>query len=308
MGDLETAMTPNQKYAATKKAWYVEKRKNKPEGVCAEFPNCRRPVGNGVKRCAYHIEMGKKTKETARSKPKKEGQCRASDCRSPARPGKSRCERCAKRESDHFKKPKTKVRMVASRQTLKLEAFAAYGGKCACCGESGIPFLSIDHVDRYGGTGPRAGDHLYQWLKTEGYPAGFRVLCMSCNTALGFHGYCPHSGLRQARKVDGKPSSSDREYQRQYRIRLRLKVFEGYGGAKCKCCGETAYECLSIDHIENDGAAHRKALTGRNRNRGVDVLRRLAEDGFPPGFQVLCMNCNFAKKFNGVCPHKGVSP
>jgi hypothetical protein len=28
-------------------------------------------------------------------------------------------------------------------------------------------------------------------------------------------------------------------------------------------------------------------------------------NGFPPGYQVLCMNCNHGKRMNnGVCPHK----
>jgi len=71
-----------------------------------------------------------------------------------------------------------------------------YGGKCACCGESRIEFLAIDHIDG-GGTEHRErvgkGWKFYQWLRREGYPKGFRVLCHNCNLAIGFYGYCPHT-------------------------------------------------------------------------------------------------------------------
>jgi len=88
---------------------------------------------------------------------------------------------------------------------LREEVFAAYGGKrCACCGEAEPLFLSIDHVDNDGaqmrrsGTHSRGGTQFYQWLRKNGFPAGFQVLCMNCN--LGKHrngGVCPH----QSRKV-----------------------------------------------------------------------------------------------------------
>jgi hypothetical protein len=30
------------------------------------------------------------------------------------------------------------------------------------------------------------------WLKNNGYPSGYRVLCMNCNLAIGISGTCPH--------------------------------------------------------------------------------------------------------------------
>lgn len=81
---------------------------------------------------------------------------------------------------------------------LRLAALEAYGRVCACCGESRIEFLAVDHI---GGAGnehrrnvkARSGQNLYNWLKSNGYPPGFRVLCHNCNMALGFYGYCPHA-------------------------------------------------------------------------------------------------------------------
>lgn len=83
---------------------------------------------------------------------------------------------------------------------LKDQAFQAYGGaSCICCGETHTEFLSIDHINGSGNEHRRQlglrASHLYKWLKDQGYPPGFRVLCMNCNFALGAFGYCPHGNL-----------------------------------------------------------------------------------------------------------------
>lgn len=89
-----------------------------------------------------------------------------------------------------------------SRDRLRLATLTAYGGKCACCGESRNEFLAIDHVNGGGNehrrslsTNPRggAGQTTYRWLRRAGYPPGFQVLCHNCNMARGFYGHCPHT-------------------------------------------------------------------------------------------------------------------
>ena len=59
---------------------------------------------------------------------------------------------------------------------------------------------------------------------------------------------------------------------------------------------------LSIDHINNDGATHRKD----NRFRGPNIYSWLKAHNYPKDrFQVLCYNCNLAKAHcGGICPHK----
>lgn len=73
----------------------------------------------------------------------------------------------------------------------------AYGGRCACCGESRYEFLAIDHVNG-GGCKHRAdvGNKICRWLVKNNFPPGFQVLCHNCNQALGHYGYCPHEKER----------------------------------------------------------------------------------------------------------------
>jgi hypothetical protein len=89
-----------------------------------------------------------------------------------------------------------------------------------------------------------------------------------------------------------------REYWRQ----LRHEAIIAYGGYICACCGETERKFLTLDHINNDGAEHRRAIG--TKGRGAGIFAWLKEHGYPEGFQVLCMNCNQGKGQNGgVCPH-----
>jgi hypothetical protein len=86
----------------------------------------------------------------------------------------------------------------------------------------------------------------------------------------------------------------------------RNQVFEAYGGYKCNCCGETEPLFLSIDHVDNNGAKERKS--GSYAGSGTAFYQWLRKSGFPPGYQVLCMNCNVGKHKNGgVCPHQTAS-
>lgn len=64
--------------------------------------------------------------------------------------------------------------------------------RCACCYERHIQFLTIDHIAGGGSRHRKSINNLYVWLRNNGYPEGFRILCMNCNFARGVHGGCPH--------------------------------------------------------------------------------------------------------------------
>lgn len=83
-----------------------------------------------------------------------------------------------------------------SHRRMRLEALTRYGGDpptCACCGEGIVQFLAIDHVNGGGAEHRRAvGSKVHLWLKRNGWPDGYQVLCHNCNSAKGFYGTCPH--------------------------------------------------------------------------------------------------------------------
>jgi hypothetical protein len=83
--------------------------------------------------------------------------------------------------------------------------------------------------------------------------------------------------------------------------KVKLQTFEIYGGAVCACCSETELVFLTLDHINNNGAAER-----RDTNKvGRHFYRWLKDQGYPPGYQVLCFNCNSGRSLNrGICPHQ----
>ena len=87
------------------------------------------------------------------------------------------------------------------------------------------------------------------------------------------------------------------EVHRAYSVSIREKILDHYGRF-CACCGETELKFLTIDHINNDGATHRKKV-----GHGAGFYRWLINNNFPEGFQTLCWNCNCGRRL-GPCPHE----
>ena len=90
-------------------------------------------------------------------------------------------------------------------------------------------------------------------------------------------------------------------------VRTRLAVLSHYshGTMRCACCGQHRLPFLALDHIHNDGADQRKTI---GASPGSGFFRWLVTNGFPPGLQVLCHNCNIAKAAYGSCPHTRKPP
>lgn len=169
---------------------------------------------------------------------------------------------------------------------LRDEVFSVYGNSCAVCGESHPAFLAIDHIDNNGADHRREtgnGHRFYQWLRNNGFPDGYQVLCHN------------HNWLKHLDQKSGEKTS-----MQIWHANLRKETFDAYGG-RCACCGEDQLEVLTIDHVNNDGAEHRK-ITGA----GSRFYAWLRKEGFPQDgrFQILCFNCNIAKKIYGTCPHQ----
>lgn len=100
-------------------------------------------------------------------------------------------------------------RQLRNRRRVKMIVLDHYSNgemKCSCCGEKYIEFLTIDHIEGGGAIHRRSigngkigtgGGAFYGWLRSQGFPAGYRVLCQNCNFAIGVFGYCPHQVASQ---------------------------------------------------------------------------------------------------------------
>lgn len=96
------------------------------------------------------------------------------------------------------------------------------------------------------------------------------------------------------------PEEARKKLQKS-RQKVKFEILKKYGGdpPKCACCGEKIIEFLTIDHINGDGNKHRKMEPAAK-----DICYWLRSHKYPNGYRVLCMNCNFAMRFNKECPHQ----
>lgn len=81
-----------------------------------------------------------------------------------------------------------------------------------------------------------------------------------------------------------------RESMRAAHRHYRDLVFAHYGTV-CRCCGSA--DRPTIDHVNGDGAEHRKTVTS--------LYRWLVRNDYPDGFQTLCRRCNASKQSAGHC-------
>tara|TARA_Y100000310_G_scaffold309125_1_gene352923 strand:+ start:373 stop:915 length:543 start_codon:yes stop_codon:yes gene_type:complete len=82
------------------------------------------------------------------------------------------------------------------------------------------------------------------------------------------------------------------------KFELKVKVLEYYGDGKCACvkCGYDDIRALSIDHIDGGGNDHRR------KERIGNLYHWLWKNEYPDGFQTLCMNCQFIKRYKEDIP------
>ena len=79
---------------------------------------------------------------------------------------------------------------------------------------------------------------------------------------------------------------------RERNKKRKLEVLQHYSNSNipfCNICKIEDIDILTIDHIYNNGAEHRKKM------KGHDLYYELIKTDFPKGYQVLCRNCNYKK-------------
>lgn len=102
------------------------------------------------------------------------------------------------RAAEAYWKNPEKARVAAKRARTKLRAefIAAYGGKCACCGEAEPAFMTIEHKNRDGNAHRKirhSSTEILRELKKLDWPKDkYEMLCFNCNRATHEQGICPH--------------------------------------------------------------------------------------------------------------------
>ena len=77
-----------------------------------------------------------------------------------------------------------------------------YGAFCACCGETELKFLSVDHINNDGYARRKSGEHasgqpLIGQIIRDNFPDIFQILCMNCNHGKSRNdGVCPHKSRK----------------------------------------------------------------------------------------------------------------
>src|SRR3990167_11349069 len=112
-------------------------------------------------------------------------------------------------------------------------------------------------------------------------------LCRGC-------GGIPEDGRRDCPKC----LQNQAKLQNRRGAKNKLAALNAYGGVICAKCGVNNPIVLTIDHVDNNGAAERKILNGHGT--GSKFYAWLKHNGYPPGYQVLCMNCNWLKYYMSI--------
>jgi hypothetical protein len=128
--------------------------------------------------------------------------------------------------------------------------------------------------------GPRAASEFYA-AKDPRSKGGIRYFCKDCKNE-----------RENARRLDLGQARLD--YLKDYRARVRGLVLSHYSAGKNECasCHESCQSFLCVDHVNDDGYLKQ----GKTCRAGSSLYGWLFKNDFPPGFQILCHNCNYLKE------------
>ena len=101
---------------------------------------------------------------------------------------------------EYYLKNKQKINAYAKvwQHKQKLTVLTYYSNgipKCKYCYKTGLPFLTLDHIEGNGNkhrlelTGRKkgTGGTFYRWIINNKFPIGFQVLCWNCNCVKGMY-------------------------------------------------------------------------------------------------------------------------
>ena len=215
------------------------------------------------------------------------------------------CESCRKRNVIYCNNNKTalrkhrKKRYSAQRERIrkqnllnnfsdKLQVLKYYSNDtlhCILCPESRFWALTIDHING-GGRKHRASlkvHNFYRWLINNNLPDGYRCLCYNCNTK------------QYLLQTNWQYTDSYLKKKQRDSV-IKRAVLDMIGGV-CKC-GQSDIDVLTVHHINDDGAKHRRELT--NGNGGIRFYRKIFRLNEYDGLECRCFSCNSEEHFRLV--------
>ena len=239
---------------ATSQQQQALRQYRRDNGLCIYCGNTPRP---DLKTCQACADKSAENQKRATERKAKRGICCTHGCSNKPKPGKTYCVACVTKG----------VVQTAARRKARVAK-----GLCCQCGTK--PCWNGNTRCQECHTAMRAGITRLNNRRNE---AGF---CSSCGD------HVMETGYKHCRPCIDR--------RRGTQTGLKSKVLDGYGGPVCNGCGETEVAVLQMDHINGDGREHSAKIgkdgdikSGRSR-----MYRWLIANNFPPGFRVLCSNCN----------------
>jgi hypothetical protein len=128
--------------------------------------------------------------------------------------------------------------------------------------------------------------------------------CRDCKRQYDRERYPKNKSAMMARSQIWREGHPDAVHviQRRYADKIKRLVIAHYSNGKMICSGLNGesckfgcddLRCLTIDHINDNGAKHRKSI----RVTGSAFYKWLIRRNFPSDYQVLCFNCQWVKEF-----------
>jgi hypothetical protein len=140
------------------------------------------------------------------------------------------------------------------------------------------------------------------------YPATTEFFFREVKNKQGLAYFCKTCSSQRVREWEKKNPVRFSTFKKRALLNSKIDLLEYYssnGRIVCSCfgCGVDTPEFLTLDHINGDGSLHRKTL---NTKGGANFYAWLKKNNYPPGLQILCMNCNMAKHNKKECPIHGI--
>lgn len=107
------------------------------------------------------------------------------------------------KEKEHSRHP-TSIRTRNYYKNIKKKFIELYGGKCSCCGENRIEFLTMDHIQNDGCDRRRYNDNKSELVDAvKNYnPERYQILCFNCNIGRNRNGgECPHKNTANKSQI-----------------------------------------------------------------------------------------------------------